>query len=238
MDGVKLEIDGAVVEWFQKLLSNKVPELFQSQIAKLCEFVVKEDGNMLTESLRSLAKIMRSKCPDLNADKKFVKRIVSLAQSGTRKQSKYASIVLASGSYEAEVLKLMEILSTKLSDNVISQLSFLREVACFSKAIYNEFLPNVLNFVLRLVLMENNDDQSLIINESEWIEFDELPVAGQAKVNLYLKKVLGLKLMTCPLLNTADKGEELTEAAAAPVLKLLRSLLREEGELVPGNPTW
>lgn len=164
-----------------------------------------------------------------------VARLVNIVENGSLKQAKYAATILSSDGYESKCSELIKVavliqqscrgLSTA-SDILASTLSALSVFSGLLKSQFEPYKAQVVDFVLNQLLLRN--DEPADEKEVDWVPFEKLRYIGQCKV-------IGLKLLFASFLD-ADSDVSSVEDPKS-VLQLIRTIIQEDGELVPGNPT-
>lgn len=70
--------------------------------------------------------------------------------------------------------------TTSDTKDVVAALSALKALAAYDKDVYMEYDSKVLNFIVKQVLLHNDTNEA--VDDTDWIEFEQLADAGKAKV--------------------------------------------------------
>ena len=111
---------------------------------------------------------------------------------------------------------------------LVPKLACIKSLAYYCNSEYSKFSSQVINLIVSKILMKN--EKTGDGKEAEWMVFEELENEGKAKV-------LGLKILVKPLLINSPNNPPLIDIAKS-VMKLFRTLLMSDGELLSSANTW
>ena len=111
---------------------------------------------------------------------------------------------------------------------LIPKLACIKSLAYYCNSEYSPFSSQVINLIVSKILMKNEKVGDG--KEADWSTFEELEDEGKAKV-------LGLKILVKPLLIDSPENPPLVDIAKS-VMKLCRTLLASDGELLSSGNTW
>ncbi len=176
--------------------------------------------------LKPLAKLVVAFSDICPTDKAFMKKMLSIALNGSPEEAKNAAKLISIGNSNEEAVKLINEIVPRLNlDNklLVTHLMCLKMLAKYKSHLIQK-RPIILDFIVNSLLLKNNDADS---HESNWVQFEDLPLIGQSKV-------VGLHILAHLLLVPSAGVETLADS----ILKLLRTALSNDGELSGPESTW
>ncbi|CAG8667188.1 13334_t:CDS:10, partial [Cetraspora pellucida] len=215
-----------------KDISSRFPAILKPHIEQLIRALKEdEDSLIVDDSLEALSKLSIAFPDETPQDKESIQRLMDYALEGSCLQAKFATIVLSHARHKQQICgELLNKIVPKLSitsPNILAHLSVLSQCVLYSPKIYEEKSDVITNFVVKQLIMKSNY-KAILESEVDWVDDDELD--DECKT-----KVLGLKVLVNRLVAVSE-----TEAAAdvaKPVFKLLWTLIRGGGEILPDKST-
>ncbi|KAF8156995.1 armadillo-type protein [Crassisporium funariophilum] len=232
-------------------VSKYAPGLFKSHIGELCKAIADEKKTKLVEvALQALANVARLDEKLATVDKKTNERIVRYATDSEWRQAKFAARYLAfSKNREGLCSQVIEVISKAMSDKAaalpVSHVAALVQLARFAPDAFEQRSDVIMTYLIKRILMvpslipppklkarttdaegQDEDDPSsekeAAEDDEEWVEDGEVSDELRAKV---------LSLKVCRNRCLAHATSEQALEIAAPVLKLLATLVEHEGSL-------
>ncbi|CAG8747158.1 21009_t:CDS:10, partial [Racocetra persica] len=214
-----------------KDISSRFPAILKPHVDQLIR-ALKEDDDLLIvdDSLEALSKLSIAFPDETPQDKESIQRLMDYALEGSCLQAKFAAIVLSHIRHKQQICgELLKKIVPKLSitsPNILAHLSVLSQCALYSPKIYEEKGDAITNFIVKQLIMKSN--HKAIESEVDWVDDDELDDECKAKV-------LGLKVLVNR--SVAVSETEVAANVAMPVFKLLWTLIRGGGEILPDKST-
>ncbi|KAI5863107.1 armadillo-type protein [Durotheca rogersii] len=236
MDFSKSDKDGlgAAAQEITTEISQTNPDLFKTHVGQLCKDLV--DGAPTSDHANDLAMVETLKAcssyskryPDeLPDDRKFVQALMSYALNGQpAKVAKYAVNVMVARKDEKSMVTATDLLQRVLKDwnydspHFLTRLAAVSQLELLAHKVTADANDQIIDTVLDNVLLKVRTDAK--DSDPEWIADSELDDECQIKS-------WALKLVVNRLRGNRDLEE--ARELAQPVFKLLRSLLKQQGEL-------
>ncbi|KDQ08190.1 hypothetical protein BOTBODRAFT_118968 [Botryobasidium botryosum FD-172 SS1] len=215
-------------------LSKFNPAILKSHIAEFTRGVLEDKSTALVEvCLQALAALSRWE-PGLSPnDKRTVEKVMHFVYEGNPRQAKFAARIIAYNKNKRTlcsniVSTVTDDLPKAEGDTIVARLAVLAEMAKSAQDQFEQKSDVITTFLLKdtlLVPTEFREDDGMEL-DADWVEDHELSAAARAKV-------LSLKICTNRCL--AQAKSESTLDIAAPVLKMLWTLLENSGSLTPND---
>ncbi|KAJ3315397.1 hypothetical protein HDV04_002939 [Boothiomyces sp. JEL0838] len=201
-------------------ISKFYPDLYKTQISNFCTMI--QNGINLDETIQALAHGVKVFPDEFPKSPEIVQVLLHLALSGNLLCSQNATLILSKCGYDNEckqILQLAESLTTDYED-LVPKLGSLLALSLHNTALYNQKNQEIMRFIITQVLMKNHTRDS----EQDWVEFNELNNESKSKV-------LGIKILVKPLL--VERNEQIAQS----VVKLLKTIILNDGELLKDEST-
>ena len=210
-----------------KEASTLFPQLFKRETESLCSIIVENKSEpVVKDALQALSKLIKSYPAESPQDPPLLDQLIQLTKTGSRKQAKLAASILAHGDYADVVEDLIPTLVKLLpGPRLVAVLSSLSVFSLVSPSVYQSHSATVMDFVMKKIILVNQQEANE--DDPEWVDRDQLEEDT-------LVKLLALKTLVHPILSQDDIQEN---TLAKSILRLLRTCIQQEGELVPQQPT-
>ncbi|EJD39136.1 hypothetical protein AURDEDRAFT_71387 [Auricularia subglabra TFB-10046 SS5] len=210
----------ALCKWCPPALKQHSAEftkaLMEDKHPLLCE--------MALQALASLAVMDASLAP---SDKRFVDRLVKYSQDKNARHAKFAARILAKLDDKTDkcqnvVKSIANGLRKANKELVVSHIAALTQVAKYAPETFEAHSEPIIEFVVQQVLMQPCENEDEMDVEDEWAEDDDLPPLARAKL---------ISLKMCRNRSIAQAGTETAMDVTTPVLKMLFSILENNGSV-------
>ena len=231
---------GATAHEVNREISEKMPQVFQSNVKELCKSL-QEDApsesrsNDLgsVETLRACAEFAKTRPTDLPRDRKFQQTLLNFAQYGTpAKAAKYAVRILMAVSDRKE-LHSKDLMERMLTNWTYGEEHFLTKLATISQLsmepnMVEEYGDEIIDVTIQQILLKVQTAAK--DTDPSWQAETELDEECEAKC-------WALKILVNKAKTFADTDPAKGKAIATPIFKLLNKLIIKEGELSNNNNT-
>ena len=232
---------GAAAQEITNEISQHNPDLFKTHVGELCKDIIeaapsasKENDSTIVETLKACSSYSRKYPGELPADRKFNQALINYALYGQpAKVAKYAVNILMAKKDNRSVVSATDLLQKILKDwgpdsphfpSKLAAVSQLELLASKVTADANDEI--VVEMAIKTILRDVRTEAQA--SDPEWVEDAELDEEGQVKC-WALKTVINR-------LRGMDDVEEAKQTAPT-IFKLLRTLLKDEGELCKTKDT-
>ncbi|KAL7626837.1 Sister chromatid cohesion protein pds5 [Parahypoxylon ruwenzoriense] len=236
MDCSKSDKDGlgAAAQEITTEISQNNPDLFKTHVGQLCKDLVdgapssdQTNETVMVEALKACSSYSKRYPKELPDDRKFVQALMSYALNGQpAKAAKYAVNVMMARKDDKSMVSATDLLQRVMKDWSYDSPHFLTKLAAVSQLelvaskVTADANDEIIDMVLENVLLKVRTDAK--DSDPEWVADSELDEECQIKC-------WALKLVVNRLRGTQDLEE--VKELAKPVFKLLRTLLKQQGEL-------
>ncbi|KAJ1679500.1 Sister chromatid cohesion protein pds5, partial [Spiromyces aspiralis] len=212
-----------------KMFLNHISELF----TQFTSLDYETEPCKVQEQLRVVVDFAKTFSKHIPSDKYLEKMLTNIVMGGDVECAKRAATVLsampdATAQCESVVKELFE-MAQERPERLAAALAALSKFAQYAPKAFSAASADIVNYVVKNVLMSNAGE---VKPESEsvaaWVDRYSLSQMGLAKV--YAVKLLTNRLFG---LHVNDWSKSIT----VPVLNLLRTLVRDSGELLPEKDT-
>ncbi|RYP55559.1 hypothetical protein DL770_010900 [Monosporascus sp. CRB-9-2] len=231
---------GTVAQEITTEISQHNPDLFKTHVGELCKDIIeaapsasKENDPTIVETLKACSSYSRKYPEELPADRKFNQALMSYALYGEpAKVAKYAVNILMAKKDEKSAVSATDLLQKVTKDwgydspHFPTKLAAVSQLELLASKVTAEANDEIIDMAIKRVLREVRTDAQA--SDPEWVEDSELDEEVQAKC-------WALKLVVNRLRGIED--EEEAKEVAPPVFRLLRTLLKEQGELCKTKDT-
>ncbi|KAF2966664.1 hypothetical protein GQX73_g6921 [Xylaria multiplex] len=221
-------------------ISQHNPDLFKTHVGQICKDLVdgapKSDETndaAMVETLKACSSYSRKYPTELPNDRKFTQALINYALFGQpAKSAKYAVNVLMARKDDKSLVSATDLLQRVTKDWGYGTSHFLNKLAAVSQlellapTVTSGANDEIIDMALRNVLMQVRTEAKE--TDSEWVPDAEVDEECQLKawaLKLVVNRVRGIR--------TSEEVKEL----APPVMKLLRTLLKAQGELCKTKDT-
>ncbi|KAJ3508895.1 hypothetical protein NLJ89_g5509 [Agrocybe chaxingu] len=217
-------------------MAKHSPALFKNHVAELCKAIAacEAEGSWTSVevALMALAGVVRWN-PELASlvDKKTNERVVKVALGENWRAAKFATRYLAFSKNKKElcaevVESIADAISETKDDSLpVGHIASLAQLARFALSAFEAKSDVIItHLVKRVLLTPSNAELDDSNPDEEWLENEEVPDELRAKI---------LALKVCRNRCLAHAKEEGALDIAAPVLKLLATLIEHEGSVGP-----
>lgn len=215
-------------------ISQYNPDLFKTHVGELCKDIMeaapsasKENDSSIVETLKACSTYSRKYPEELPVDRKFNQALISYALYGQpAKVAKYAVNILMAKKDDKSTVSATDLLQKIMKDwrynspHFPCRLAAVSQLELLASKVTADSNDAILNMAIKNVLMEVRTDAR--DSDPDWVDDAALDEEGQVK-RWALKSVVNR-------LRGIEDPEE-AKTVAPPVFKLLRSLLKEGGEL-------
>ena len=242
LQNIRRGLEGAVelkdtAKKLMKDVSEQFPAVYKTLVAGFVQTIEKESDETVSDALEALARYLKSFPAEAPTSATIVSKLKRIAtKSESADEMKNAMVVLAQGKRGDVCKEIVEHhMKALLWDEplLFARIGCLKAAAHYAyEAAYRDHMVSIINFVVKHVLLVNHKAPDE--DAADWVEYKDLD-ERTSKV-----KILSLKLAVKPLLTmgtTAGDGDKDTARLdlAKSVLKLLRTVLDNSGELVSGE---
>ncbi|KAI0538513.1 armadillo-type protein [Xylaria digitata] len=221
-------------------ISQHNPDLFKTHVGQICKDLVdgapKSDETndaAMVETLKACSSYSRKYPTELPNDRKFTQALINYALFGQpAKSAKYAVNVLMARKDDKSLVSATDLLQRVTKDWGYGTSHFLNKLAAVSQlellapTVTSGANDEIIDMALRNVLMRVRTEAKE--TDPEWVPDAEIDEECQLKawaLKLVVNRVRGIR--------TSEEVKEL----APPVVKLLRTLLKAQGELCKTQDT-
>ncbi|CAG8540479.1 13092_t:CDS:10, partial [Acaulospora colombiana] len=217
-----------------KDVSSRFPSIFKPHLDELIKSISENENEnplIVDDSLQALSKLSTAFPDEIPHDRVSIRRFTKYALEGNPRQAKFSATILTHILHREEICgDLLKEIVPKLSvasQHLLAHLSALGQCALFSLESFGEESEAITNFIIKQLIMKTRH-RTTTASDIDWVDDDELGDECKAKV-------LGLKVLVNRLI--AVRKTEAAVDLAKPVFKLLWTLIREGGELLPDKST-
>ncbi|KAL0958138.1 hypothetical protein HGRIS_000306 [Hohenbuehelia grisea] len=212
-------------------VAKHCPALFKPHVGELSKVIASEKGAPLVEAgLQALAAVVRWDEKLNSGDKKLDERVTRYALDTNPRLAKFAGRYLAfSKNRKTTCKEVAETIANNLPDADAEQrfahLAVLAQFARFASAAFDQQSEVIMTFLLKQVLMVPLSlDADAMEDEEEWAEESDLSYMALAKLQA---------LKVCRYRCLSHAADETALELATPVLKMLATLVEQNGSLSP-----
>ncbi|KAI0386243.1 armadillo-type protein [Hypomontagnella monticulosa] len=236
MDCSKSDKDGlgAAAQEITTEISQTNPDLFKTHVGQLCKDLVdgapttdRPNETAMVETLKACSSYSKKYPNELPDDRKFIQALMSYSLHGEpAKAAKYAVNVMMARKDDKSMVSATDLLQRVMKDWGYDSPRFLTKLAAVSQLellapkVTADSNDQIIDTALEDVLLKVRTDAQ--DSDPEWAADSELDEECQVKC-------WALKLVVNRLRGTQDLDE--AKELAKPVFKLLRTLLKQSGEL-------
>ncbi|KAM6492441.1 Armadillo-type fold [Amanita muscaria] len=212
-------------------ISKHSPSLYKSHVSELCKGLLEEKNHGILEvCLHALAALAQWDESSVPHDARTIERVTRYALHSNPRHAKFAARFLAFASTrEKSCAELVEKIGDELDeehpDVIVARIAALAQLARFAPEAFERRSDVIMSFLLKKVLMvpivANQEEME---TDEEWFEDYEVPEELRAKL---------LALKVCRNRSLAFGSSEKALEIATPVLKMLSSVLENNGSLSP-----
>lgn len=242
MDCSKSDKDGlgAAAQEITTEISQHNPDLFKTHVGQLCKDLVdgapkpdQTNDAAMVETLKACSSYSRKYPTELPVDRKFTQALINYALFGQpAKSAKYAVNVLMARKDDKSLVSATDLLQRAMTDwaygtsHFLNKLVAVAQLELLASTVTAEANDEILDMALKSVLFKVRAGAK--DSDPEWVPDAELDEECQVKL-------WALKLVV----NRVQGVQDLQEAKelAPPVFKLLRTLLKGQGELCKTQDT-
>ncbi|KAI0805260.1 armadillo-type protein [Xylaria sp. FL0064] len=242
MDCSKSDKDGlgAAAQEITTEISQHNPDLFKTHVGQLCKDLVEgapkpDETNdaAMVETLKACSSYSKKYPTELPNDRKFTQALISYALFGQlAKSAKYAVNVLMARKDEKSLVPATDLLQKAMKDwgygtsHFLTKLAAISQLELLASTVTASANDEIMDMALRDVLMQVRTDAKE--TDLDWFSDAEIDEECQIKtwaLKLVVNRVRGIQDL--------EEAKEL----APPVFKLLRTLLKAQGELCKTKDT-
>ncbi|KAI0862734.1 armadillo-type protein [Xylaria cubensis] len=242
MDCSKSDKDGlgAAAQEITTEISQHNPDLFKTHVGQLCKDLIdgapkpdQTNDAAMVETLKACSSYSRKYPTELPIDRKFTQALINYALFGQpAKSAKYAVNVLMARKDDKSTVSATDLLQRAMKDWSYGTSHFLNKIVAVTQlellasTVTAEANDEIIDMALKNVLFEVRTEAK--DSDPEWVPDAELDEECQVKswaLKLVVNRVRGVQDM--------EEAKEL----APPVFKLLRTLLKSQGELCKTKDT-
>ncbi|KAI1467007.1 armadillo-type protein [Daldinia caldariorum] len=242
MDYSKSDKDGlgAAAQEITTEISQNNPDLFKTHVGQLCKDVVdgaptidRPNEPAMVETLKACSSYSKKYPNELPDDRKFIQALMSYALHGEpAKAAKYAVNVMMARKDEKSMVSATDLLQRIMkgwgydSPHFPTKLAAVSQLELLAPNVTADANDQIIDTALEDILLKVRTDAKE--SDPEWVPDSELDEECQVKC-------WALKLVVNRLRGVRDPDE--AKELAIPVFKLLRSLLKQAGELCKTKDT-
>ncbi|KAI2630683.1 armadillo-type protein [Hypoxylon sp. NC1633] len=242
MDCSKSDRDGfgSAAQEITTEISQHNPDLFKTHVGQLCKDLVegaptaeKSNETAMVETLKACSSYSKKYPDELSSDRKFTQALISYSLYGKpAKAAKYAVNVLMARKDERSMVSATDLLQRIIKNWGYDSPCFLTKLAAVSQLellapkVTADANDQIIDTALEDVLLKVRTEAKE--SDPDWVADSELDEECQVKC-------WALKLVVNRLRGTHDHEE--AKELAKPVFKLLRTLLKQSGELCKTQDT-
>lgn len=236
MDCSKSDKDGlgAAAQEVTTEISQHNPDLFKTHVGQLCKDLVdgapnsdKTNDAAMVETLKACSSYSRKYPTELPNDRKFTQALISYALFGQpAKSAKYAVNVMMARNDDKSTVSATDLLQRVIKDwgydssHFVNKLAAVSQLALLAPKVTTQANDEIVDMALKHVLYKVRTEAK--DSDPEWVSDVGMDEECQAKL-------WALKMMVNRLRGTHDI--ERAKEIAPAVFKLLRTLLKEQGQL-------
>ncbi|KAI1495541.1 armadillo-type protein [Biscogniauxia marginata] len=231
---------GAAAQEITTEISQHNPDLFKTHVGQLCKDLVdgaptadKTNDAAMVETLKACSSYSRKYPTELPVDRKFTQALMNYALYGQpAKAAKYAVNIMMARKDEKCMVSATDLLQKVTKNWGYDSLRFLSKIAAVSQLellaskVTADANDDIIDMALKNVLLVVRTDAKE--SDPEWVA--DLDIDEECQV-----KCWALKLLVNRLRGIQDVAE--AKDLAVPVFKLLRTLLKQQGELSKAKDT-
>ncbi|KAI4860259.1 armadillo-type protein [Hypoxylon rubiginosum] len=242
MDFSKSDQDGlgAAAQEITTKISQSNPDLFKTHVRQLCKDIAegaptpdKMNETTMVETLKACSSYSKKYPNELPDDRKFIQALMSYALHGQpAKAAKYAVNIVMARKDKKSMVSATDLLQRLLKDwrydspHFLTRLAAVSQLELLASKVAADANEQIIDTALEDVLLKVRTDAK--DSDPEWVADSEVDEEC-------LAKIWALKLVVNRLRGTQDIEEAKEQAKS--VFKLLRSLLRQSGELCKTKDT-
>ncbi|KAK7749229.1 Sister chromatid cohesion protein pds5 [Diatrype stigma] len=225
---------GTIAQEITTEISQHNPDLFKSHVGELCKDIMgaapsasKENDSTIVETLKACSSYSRKYPQELPGDRKFNQALMSYALYGQpAKVAKYAVNILMAKKDDKSNVSATDLLQKIMKDwdykspHFPSKLAAVSQLELLAPKVTADSNDLNIDVIIKDILPEVRTDAR--DSDPEWVDDSALDEEGQIKL-------WALKLAVNRLRGIEDPEEAKTVAPA--VFKLLRTILKEGGEM-------
>jgi sister-chromatid-cohesion protein PDS5 len=242
MDCSKSDKDGlgAAAQEITTEISQHNPDLFKTHVGQLCKDLSdgapslgKTNDAAMVETLKACSSYSRKYPTELPDDRKFTQTLMSYAMFGQpAKSAKYAVNVMMARKDEKSLVSATDLLQRVTTDwgydssHFVNKLAAVSQLELLASKVTAEQNDEIIDMALKNVLLKVRTEAK--DSDPEWVPDAEIDEECQVKswaLKLVVNRLRGLQDL--------EEAKEL----APPVFKLLRTLLKQQGELCKTQDT-
>jgi hypothetical protein len=106
------EVTKQTSEMLLKHVTKFFPQLLEPQSDKLCEIILGNDLDIISDCLEALAQLVVTSPEKFSNDPKVIRRLCSFVKEGSEKQSKYSALILSYCPEKGIIKKLIKVFLT------------------------------------------------------------------------------------------------------------------------------
>lgn len=231
---------GAAAQEITTEISQNNPDLFKTHVGQLCKDLAdgapnedKTNETSMVETLKACSSYSKKYPKELPDDRKFIQALMSYALYGQpAKAAKYAVNVMMARKDNKSMISATDLLQRVMKDWGYDSPHFLAKLAATSQLellapkVTADANDQIFDTAVKDVLLKVRTDAK--DSDPEWVADSEVDEECQVKM-------WALKLVVNRLRGAQDPEE--AKELSKPVFKLLRSLLKESGELCKTQDT-
>ncbi|KAI8626872.1 armadillo-type protein [Xylariaceae sp. FL1651] len=242
MDCSKSDKDGlgAAAQEITTEISQHNPDLFKTHVGQLCKDLIdgaptsdKTNDAAMVETLKACSSYSRKYPTELPNDRKFTQALMSYALFGQpAKSAKYAVNVMMARRDEKSLVSATDLLQRVTQDwgydstHFVNKLAAVSQLELLASKVTADVNDEIVDMALKNVLLKVRTEAKE--SDPEWVPDGEVDEECQVKS-------WALKLVVNRLRGIQDIEE--AKELAPPVFKLLRTLLKQQGELCKTQDT-
>ncbi|KAI8959150.1 armadillo-type protein [Daldinia sp. FL1419] len=236
MDYSKSDKDGlgAAAQEITTEISQNNPDLFKTHVGQLCKDLAdgaptadRTNEAAMVETLKACSSYSKKYPNELPSDRKFIQALMNYALYGEpAKAAKYAVNVMMARKDDKSMISATDLLQRIMKDwgynspHFLTKLATVSQLELLAPKVTADVNDKIIDTALEDILLKVRTDAKE--SDPEWTTDSELDEECQVKcwaLKLVVNRLRGVRDM--------DEAKEL----AVPVFKLLRSLLKQNGEL-------
>ncbi|KAI2637410.1 armadillo-type protein [Xylaria nigripes] len=242
MDCSKSDKDGlgAAAQEITTEISQHNPDLFKTYFGQICKDLMdaapepnKVGNTTMVETLKACASYSRKYPTELPNDRKLMQALINYALLGQpAKSAKYAVNVLMARNDQKSVVSATDLLQKAMKEwdyggpRFLNKLIAISQLELLASKITADANDEILDMALKTILFQVRTEAKK--SDPDWVSDAEIDEECQVKLwalKLVVNRVRGIKDL--------EEAKEL----APPVFKLLRTLLKSQGELCKSQDT-
>ncbi|KAF9164922.1 hypothetical protein DFQ26_000858 [Actinomortierella ambigua] len=217
-----------------RTISVVLPALFKDHLEPMVGLLNDPESSGVSDSLFTLAEFTKQYPKSLPSNLSAKETLFHFLQTGTPLQARHAAIV-AAGFPDGEDLctRVLEDALRHLkadSNHLLRSLTILSQLALYAPQVYETKSDAISSFIVKTLLMTNVPNLDVQYDPNgDWVDKTELDQNS-------LSKIMGLKVLVNRAIVHAN-NERLAAEIARPLLKLLWTILSQEGEISRNTDT-